>query len=94
MTHGGGARKTGLVSTGIPKIKKDSNMHIQQENEFVHTPILENRVFFLTSQCGYCGYLVLASSALELLDEEEQHALECKAKHGLRPGRHSEAQQH
>jgi hypothetical protein len=58
-------------------------MHIQQENEFVRTPMLENRVFVITSQCGDCGYLLLASSALELLKEEEQHALECKAKHGL-----------
>jgi hypothetical protein len=58
-------------------------MHIQQENEFVRAPMLENRVFVITSQCGYCGYLLLASSALELVEEEEQHALECKAKHGL-----------
>jgi hypothetical protein len=58
-------------------------MHIQQENEFDRSPMLENRVFVITSQCGYCGYLILASSALELLDEEGQHARECKAKHGL-----------
>jgi hypothetical protein len=52
-------------------------MDIQRENEFVRTPILENRVYCLTSQCGHCGYVILASSALELLDEEDQHATEC-----------------
>jgi hypothetical protein len=58
-------------------------MHFLRNDEFVRTPILENRVFFLSSQCDFCGYLILASSAEELLDEEEQHAMECKATHGV-----------
>jgi hypothetical protein len=57
-------------------------MHIHAGREFARTPILENCVFFLSSSCSYCGYVILASSAQELLDEEEQHATECKAKHG------------
>ncbi len=58
-------------------------MHFPRNDEFVRTPILENRVFFLSSQCDSCGYLILASSAEELLDEEQQHAVECKAIHGV-----------
>lgn len=58
-------------------------MNIQRQKGFVRTPILENRVFFLCSSCRYCHYLILASSAEELVDEEERHAMECKAKHGM-----------
>ena len=58
-------------------------MHIQTESEFERTPVLENREFFTCVQCGYCGYLILAGSAKELVDEEERHAIECKATHGL-----------
>jgi len=47
------------------------------------TPVLQNRLFFLSSRCAYCGYLILGGSANELWDEEERHVIECKATHGL-----------
>jgi hypothetical protein len=53
------------------------------ESEFTRTPVLENCEFFTCVQCGYCGYLILGCSAKELRDEEERHAIECKATHGL-----------
>ena len=53
------------------------------ESEFTRTPVLENCEFFTCVQCGYCGYLILGCSAKELRDEEERHAIECKATHGV-----------
>jgi membrane protein DedA with SNARE-associated domain len=47
------------------------------------TPVLQNRLFFLSSSCAYCGYLILGGSANELREEEERHVIECKATHGL-----------
>jgi len=58
-------------------------MQNQRESEFASTPVLENCEFFTCVQCGYCGYLILGGSAKELRDEEERHAIECKATHGL-----------
>jgi hypothetical protein len=58
-------------------------MQIQGEGKFERTPVLQNCAFFTCVQCGYCGYLIVGGSATELLDEEEQHAIECKATHGL-----------
>jgi hypothetical protein len=58
-------------------------MQSQGESEFARTPMLENRAFFTCVQCGYCGYLILGGSAKELRDEEERHAIKCKATHGL-----------
>jgi hypothetical protein len=58
-------------------------MQIQREGKVERTPVLENCAFFTWVQCGYCGYLILGGSAAVLLDEEEQHAVECKATHGL-----------
>jgi hypothetical protein len=58
-------------------------MQIQEDDKFERTPVLENCAFFTCVQCGYCGYLIVGGSATELLDEEEQHAIECKATHGL-----------
>ena len=52
-------------------------------SEFVRTPVLEDCAFFTCVQCGYCGYLILGGSANELRDEEERHAIECKATRGL-----------
>jgi membrane protein DedA with SNARE-associated domain len=42
------------------------------------TPVLQNRLFFLSSSCAYCGYLILGGSANELRDEEERHVIECR----------------
>jgi hypothetical protein len=58
-------------------------MQNQGESEFARTPVLENCEFFTCVQCGYCGYLILGGSAKELRDEEERHAIECKAAHGM-----------
>jgi len=58
-------------------------MQIQGEGKVERTPVLENRAFFTCVECGYCGYLIVGGSAKELLDEEEQHAIECKATHGV-----------
>jgi len=58
-------------------------MQIQGEGKVERTPVLENCAFFTCVQCGYCGYLMVGGSATELLDEEEKHAIECKATHGL-----------
>jgi hypothetical protein len=63
--------------------EESANMHIQAESEFERTPVLESCVSFSHVQCGYCGYLILAGSAKELVNEEERHAIECKATHGL-----------
>jgi hypothetical protein len=51
--------------------------------DFAPKPVLEHCAFFTCVQCGYCGYLILGGSAKELRDEEERHAIECKATHGL-----------
>jgi membrane protein DedA with SNARE-associated domain len=56
---------------------------VSQYNAGRHTPVLQNRLFFLSSSCAYCGYLILGGSANELRDEEERHVIECKATHGL-----------
>jgi hypothetical protein len=58
-------------------------MQIRGESDFARKPVLENCAFFTCVQCSYCGYLILAGSAKELVDEEERHAIECKATHGL-----------
>jgi len=58
-------------------------MQIRGESDFARKPVLENCALFTCVQCGYCGYLILGGSARELLDEEERHAIECKATHGL-----------
>jgi len=58
-------------------------MQTQGEGKVERTPVLENCAFFTCVQCGYCGYLIVGGSATELLDEEEQHAIECKATHSL-----------
>jgi hypothetical protein len=58
-------------------------MQIREESEFARTPVLEHCAFFTCVQCGYCGYLILGGSAKELRDEEERHAIECKATRGL-----------
>jgi hypothetical protein len=58
-------------------------MQIQREGKFERTPVLENCAFFACVKCGYCGYLIVGGSATELLDEEEQHAIECKGTHGV-----------
>src|SRR5439155_22851531 len=58
-------------------------MQNQGESEFARTSVLENCAFFTCVQCGYCGYLILGGSAKELRDEEERHAIECKATQGL-----------
>ena len=58
-------------------------MQNQGESEFARTPVLESCAFFTSVQCGYCGYLILGGSAKELRDEEERHAIECRATHGL-----------
>jgi len=56
---------------------------VSQYNAGRRTPVLQNRLFFLSSSCAYCGYLILGGSANELRDEEERHVIECKATHGL-----------
>jgi membrane protein DedA with SNARE-associated domain len=56
---------------------------VSQYNAGRRTPALQNRLFFLSSSCAYCGYLILGGSANELRDEEERHVIECKATHGL-----------
>jgi hypothetical protein len=58
-------------------------MQNQGESEFVRTPVPEDCAFFICVHCGYCGYLILGGSAKELEDEEQRHAIECKATHGL-----------
>jgi membrane protein DedA with SNARE-associated domain len=55
---------------------------VGQYNAGTRTPVLQNRRFFLSSSCAYCGYLILGGSANELRDEEEQHVIDCKATHG------------
>jgi hypothetical protein len=62
---------------------RERNMQIRGESDFGRKPVLENCAFFTCVQCGYCGYLILGGSATELRDEEERHAIECKATHGL-----------
>jgi hypothetical protein len=57
--------------------------HADTESDFERTPVLEHCAFFSCVQCGYCGYLILGGSAKDLRDEEERHAIECKATHGL-----------
>jgi hypothetical protein len=64
-------------------VGKECNMQIRGESEFARTPALENCAFFTCVQRGYCGYLVLGGSAKELRNEEERHAIECKATRGL-----------
>jgi hypothetical protein len=58
-------------------------MQIQGEDKVERTPVLENCAFFTCIQCGHCGYLIVGGSATEFLGEEEQHAIDCKATHGL-----------
>jgi len=58
-------------------------MQNQKESEFARSPVLENCAFFSCVQCGYCGYLILGGSAKELRDEEERHAIECRATNGM-----------
>jgi hypothetical protein len=67
-----------------PKRRKVEAMHTVHKNVFVRDPILENRIFFLKSTCSNCGFSIHASSAEQLLEEEEQHRQECTAHNRLR----------
>jgi hypothetical protein len=67
----------------MEKVMK-SKLIMRQTEFFRHTPILENRAFFLSSSCSYCGFIILAGSEQELLQEKEGHAMECKARLGPR----------
>jgi hypothetical protein len=58
-------------------------MQIRGESYFARKAVLEHCAFFTCVQCGYCGCLILGGSAKELRDEEERHAIECKATHSL-----------
>ena len=58
-------------------------MQIRGESDFARAPVLENCAFFTCVQCGYCRYLIVGGSAMELRNEEERHAIECKATGGL-----------
>ena len=55
------------------KSDQPNAMDIDQENGFIHSPILDNQVFFLCSKCSYCGFIVLAGSVNDLLEQEQQH---------------------
>lgn len=59
--------------------------HDDQENEFVRAPIIETKIFILASRCIHCKYVILAGSAYELLDLEEQHARECNVRAASTP---------
>jgi membrane protein DedA with SNARE-associated domain len=74
---------TGVTESHILLGEKSANIQIQGEDKVEPTPVLENCAFFTCVQCGHCGYLIVGGSATELLGEEEQHAIDCKATHGL-----------
>jgi hypothetical protein len=79
----GGSCQRSRVTRMVRTFGWEENATRSTESEFKRKPVLENCAFFACVQCGYCGYLILGGSAKELRDEDERHAIECKATHGL-----------
>jgi len=49
--------------------------------DFTRSAVVENQIFFLQSKCDVCGFLILASSVEDLLDQEDRHRTECVVIH-------------
>ena len=48
-----------------------------EEYDFTRNPIVENQTFFLESKCIHCGFVVLARTLEELVEEEKGHRAQC-----------------
>jgi hypothetical protein len=59
---------------------KETMRDIEQEEEFVRSPVLDNHGFCLQSWCAHCGFTILASSVYDLVEEEERHGRKCASK--------------
>ena len=53
---------------------------VYEQHDFTRNPIVEDQVFSLDSKCIRCGFLVVARSLEELLDEEKRHRALCSPK--------------
>ena len=51
----------------------DSDM----DDVFIRTPVGGNPPVLIESTCRYCGLTIVASTSAELVDEEDQHMLQC-----------------
>ena len=48
-----------------------------KEYDFIRNPVVQNKVFFLQSECGACGFSVLVRSLEELIEHEKLHRAQC-----------------
>jgi hypothetical protein len=50
-----------------------------KDRDFIRNPIVQNQVFFLESECAFCGFSILARSIEELVEHEKLHRTQCGA---------------
>jgi len=48
-----------------------------KEYDFTRSPVVQNEVFFLQSNCGACGFSIQARSIEELVEHEKLHRIQC-----------------
>jgi hypothetical protein len=49
-----------------------------KEYDFTRNPVVQNEAFFLESKCAFCGFLILARSIDELVEQEAAHQTQCR----------------
>lgn len=52
------------------------------EYDFQRNPVVQNEVFFLESECAFCGVFILARSIEQLVEREQFHRTECRRANG------------
>jgi hypothetical protein len=48
-----------------------------KEYDFTRNPVVQNEDFFLESKCASCGFLILARSIDELVEQEAAYRTQC-----------------
>jgi hypothetical protein len=52
-------------------------MHSDTNDGFIRTPVGGNPPVLIKSTCKYCGAVIVANTSADLVDEEDQHILQC-----------------
>jgi hypothetical protein len=48
-----------------------------KDRDFIRNPVVQNQIFFLESECAFCGFSILARSIEELIKRETLHRTQC-----------------
>jgi hypothetical protein len=48
-----------------------------RDYDFIRSPVVQNRVFFLESKRTACGFSILVRSVEELVEHEKLHRAQC-----------------